>query len=240
MNEGMESQAESEVSIPMTEEEKSNAIMTAEKGVMRVPIYNQPVPPACLGGFGTWSPIKPECVLCPFVASCFCRATDTPPRVISIQKKTGKRAKKEKSMSDASDGTTSSVPVAKNPMNPFRRGTDKQIVRDVILAFVAQGESKADTQALYQKAEELGYSVDTKKDIFMHVLWEYDPRLWPIEKASDTAKSLHGLVRFVLPTDESKPVKGENHQFEIHVQAISAMIEQHKNEQRQKEQNLVP
>jgi len=77
--------------VDLTDDEKSVAIMTCDVGVRTVPVILQLVPNDCREGFGTWTATKSECVMCPFVAACFCRSTNTPPRAIQAAKRNATR-----------------------------------------------------------------------------------------------------------------------------------------------------
>jgi len=71
----------------ISDEQKNELLMNSEIGSRVVPISGEQVPGDCEEGWGTWSPTKDVCVLCPYAGACFCRATNTPPRVVAMSRK---------------------------------------------------------------------------------------------------------------------------------------------------------
>lgn len=86
----------------------------------------------CSDGFGTWHPTKRECVGCGTHALCFCRKTDTPPKVVRIAKATQRRRKS--TMSDSK-----SIDIALKRKNPFRVNSYDHIGRTLYLEIVRRG-----------------------------------------------------------------------------------------------------
>jgi hypothetical protein len=211
--------------LELSREQKNELIMTHEIGSRTLPVLNTPVPENCKEGYGTWSPIKTECVTCAHVSMCFCRATDTPAKLIEQAKATNARrtrAKEGKSVNIESQN--SSTPKAeKNPLNPFRRGSSKHSVRAVILAMAKEGITTTDDDAIHAYAEKLGVPLDRAKNSSMHVLYEYDKSLWPLEKASEEAKPLHGLIWYKL-SDGETPDHAKNNSYELDATAIVKLL----------------
>lgn len=215
----------------LTDDQKAEILLKCETGGTTVPITGDRVPENCNQGFGTWSPVKAECTLCPHVPMCFSRATNTHPRIIQITKRSAKAASVPKITAPVAAGDTSvkerSPRAPSNRANPFRQGTAKYAVREVILSMAKQGLSEPTDDMLYNEAANMGFAMKAgEKPTFKDIIWEYDPELWPEKRASEAAKPIHGMVTFKLSGGQ-KPVPHGN-TYLINVEGLLKFLEDNK------------
>lgn len=180
------------------------AIMTAEIGSRTTPVGGHPVPDECTEGFGTWSPVKPECAICPYVAPCFCRSTDTHPRVIRLQKKPTVSASTKRSKPMQTE--TSKSTIKNDKLNPYRKGSHEYEARVVFLSMVESGKSAFTDADLHTRAKELGFdkTKENEPSYWSRRLYVFDPKYNTKETDRPKGDPFFGLVE-VIKTGDDQP-----------------------------------
>jgi hypothetical protein len=195
----------------MSDNAKSNLIMTHEIGSRVVPVLGDPVPENCKDGFGTWEAPKKECTLCVYSAMCFCRKTDTRPEILTESKLVRRKKSTEKSKdtmktqeseleTKSIDNETSSShkkTAEDKKFNPFKRGSGKRVFHDFLLELGRRGISHGTDEELYALAKEWKFELDpAKKPFICNSAWFYDAKRHEFKPYNETYKDIWGFINF--------------------------------------------
>lgn len=196
-------------------EQKIEALNLHEIGARDVPISGDSVPEDCFSGFGTWHPTKRECVICPYVPLCFCKATDTTPPVMENAMK---RAEK------APDPTFDPIPTSKK-INPFRKNSYYWSGIVLLIELVRRGISRVTQEEMYNIAKELGLKFKPE-----HPEWWYHDFMQVLDDSRVHKKRDERMQPFFGTVTQVGDQPSMTRTWDINVARITEMMKEYESE----------
>lgn len=149
------------------------------------------VPESCKGGFGTWHPIKTECIGCNLYHPCFCKSTGTEAQIVEITKAKARRKKNPMSTS------TTDNPTVDQRLNPFRRNSYDYTGRVLFLELVKRGVDKAGDPEMDTLANNLELQrKNDKSGYWHHHMHKYCAQNYSADRVPRNFELFYGLVTF--------------------------------------------